>query len=192
MHHLVMAYCVMTYLYCSIDIPLVLGGEKEISVNTYSDASLGTGPKGRSVRGEISSLNKLSGAITAKSTSSHSVFDSSFGAELDGLSSAMKTTNRLINILSEMDIQSSNNTIYSDNEAMINFVKGSAVAKGIRHLELRLWYFREEVSRGKVDVFFMPGKDMPADQLTKILNRADFEKFRERVQGLKLLTKDEN
>jgi hypothetical protein len=109
------------------------------------------------------------------------------GAELDGLSGAMKTTNRLINILSEMGINSAKNTIYSDNEAMINFVKGTAVAKGIRHLELRLWYFREEVSRGKVDVFFMPGKDMPADQLTKILTRADFEQFRERVLGLKLL-----
>jgi len=31
------------------DLPLVLGGEEDIQVTTYTDASLGTAPKGRSV-----------------------------------------------------------------------------------------------------------------------------------------------
>jgi hypothetical protein len=192
MHHLIMAYYVMTYLYNSIDIPLVLGGEPDIHVNTYSDASLGTAPKGRSIRGEITSLNEKAGAIIAKSTSSQSVFDSSFGAELDGVSSAIKTMLRVLNILTEMGFTSSSNKIYSDNEAMINFIKGNSVAKGIRHLELRLWYVREEISKGNVDVFFKPGKDMPADQLTKILTRAEFEIFRDRIQGLKLLAPEKD
>ena len=120
------------------------------------------------------------------------IADSSFGAELDGVSSAIKTIMRVQNILTEMGFSSNYNKKISDNEAMINFIKGTGVAKGIRHLELRLWYVREEISKGKVDVFFMPGKDMPADQLTKILTRAEFEAFRDRIQGLKLLAPNED
>ncbi len=109
---------------------------------------------------------------------------------VQNVSSAIKTIMRVHNILTEMGFSSNSNKFFSDNEAMINFIKVTGVAKGIRHLEL--WYVREEISKGKVDVFFMPGKDMPTDQLTKILTRAEFEAFRDRIQGLKLLAPNED
>jgi hypothetical protein len=52
-HHLNMAYYVLGYLNTTIDIPLVLGGELSIQATTYSDASLGTGPKERSIIGIV-------------------------------------------------------------------------------------------------------------------------------------------
>jgi len=45
-HHLRMAYYCVGYLYKSRNIPLVLGGPIEFQQTVYSDASLGTGPKG--------------------------------------------------------------------------------------------------------------------------------------------------
>ena len=48
-HHLDMAYYCIGYLYTTKNIPLVLGGPIEFQRTVYSDASLGTGPKGRSL-----------------------------------------------------------------------------------------------------------------------------------------------
>jgi hypothetical protein len=67
---MVMALYLMAYLYHTKQIPLVLGGNYPISVHTYTDSSLGTGPKGRSISGHMSRLNPASGSIHAKSTAS--------------------------------------------------------------------------------------------------------------------------
>lgn len=48
-HHLNMCMHVVSYLHSTVDVPLVLGGTGKFGVQTESDASLGTGPKGRSV-----------------------------------------------------------------------------------------------------------------------------------------------
>ena len=70
---------------------------------------------------------------------------SSFEAELDGYTKAIKSGKRIQNILEELKITHNPVTnILSDNEAMINFVHGEGVAKGVRHMELRMWYTREE------------------------------------------------
>ena len=40
-------------------------------------------------------------------------------------------------------------TSFNDNEAMIDFVKGDSVAKGVRHMEMRMWYTREKYEKMK-------------------------------------------
>eukprot|EP01034_Spumella_vulgaris_P020585 gene20585-26386_t len=61
----------------------VAGGSSKLQVTAYTDASLGTAAKGRSVLGHLVKLNAESGAIHAKATASQSVHLSSFEAELD-------------------------------------------------------------------------------------------------------------
>lgn len=51
---------------------------------------------------------------------------------------------------------------------MINFVKGEGVAKGVRHMELRMWYTREEYSKGIINLDYMAGDKIPTDKLTKL------------------------
>jgi hypothetical protein len=57
--------------------------------------------------------------------------------------------------------------LYSDNEAIINFVKGEGMAKGVRRMELRMWFTREQYKQGEFVFEHMSGKEIPADKLPK-------------------------
>jgi hypothetical protein len=187
-HHLDMAYYCIGYLNSTKSIPLVLGGKNKIGSVSYTDASLGTGPNGRSIVGEINKLNVEAGGISAKATAGHGVMLSSFEAELDGVTRAMKSMRRISNILKELGINYESPAIlYSDNKAMIDFVHGDSVAKGVRHMELRMWFTREEYKKGNVNLAFMPGDIIPTDKLTKLGTAVEHTVFMEQILGLGLL-----
>lgn len=189
-HHMNMCMYVLSYLYNSMDVPLVLGGKGKLGVVTESDASLGTAPKGRSVLGQITRLGEGAGAVTAKTTASTLTHCSSFEAELDACSRAMKSMRYIGNVLYELGIEQEQPVLYCDNEAMVNFVKGDSVAKGVRHMELRLWYTREQYKLGHCNLMWKSGKVIAADKLTKLADQEAHEAFRYNVQGLSLLYDD--
>lgn len=103
-HHLEMAYYCIEYLYNTRLLPLVVGGADGLDPTAYSDASLGTGPKGRSVTSQIVKLYSKSGAVFAKTQASAVVRLSSFEAELDACTNAMKSLSRLRNMLVELGL----------------------------------------------------------------------------------------
>ena len=191
-HHMRMAEHVLMYLNTTNHYPLVLGGTSEIDVHTYTDASLGTGPKGRSVIANLTKLHPEAGAVSAYTKATNVVFTSSFEAELDGVTRGMKASSRTTNILKELRmVLSAVPHLWSDNLAMVNFVKGEGVAKGIRHVELRMWYVRERYKDGSVVIDWMSGKEIPADKLTKLGSREDHEKFAHDILGHGLLQQGE-
>jgi hypothetical protein len=185
-HHLNMAKALLSYLYHSRDLPLILGGEDVIHPITFTDSSMGTAPKGRSISGESTKLNRQSGAVNVTSSATIGVRLSSFEGELEAFTKGLKSSNRISNILRELDMEYSKPIIYSDNMAMIEFIKGNAVAKGIRHIELKLYYAREQFKIGKADVQYMEGKTIPSDKLTKTFSKTEFHEFRTDILGLKL------
>jgi len=80
---------------------------------------------------------------------------------------------------------------YSDNEAMINFIKGDSITKGIRHMELRLWYTRDEYKKGKFHLDHMSGDIIPADPCTKPTSiTAHRENTKDIIMGLRLTGED--
>ena len=187
-HHMRMAKCVLTYLNTTKDLPLVLGGSSEINVVTYTDASLGTAPRGRSVIANMTKLNDKAGAVSAHSKATNVVFSSSFEAELDGVTRGLKCNSRIVNVLTELRLQMSTIPhLWSDNKAMVNFIHGEGVAKGVRHMELRMWYVRERYKQGNVLIDWMTGQDIPADKLTKLGCREEHEIFTRDIMGLGLL-----
>eukprot|EP00388_Colpodella_angusta_P046725 GDKK01070407.1.p1 GENE.GDKK01070407.1~~GDKK01070407.1.p1 ORF type:complete len:254 (+),score=-19.77 GDKK01070407.1:41-763(+) len=188
-HHMSMAYYLMSYLYYSKDVPLVLGGKGDMIQETYFDSSWGTGPKGRSICAVMTRLGKDSACIVAKTTASASTVSmSSFESELETCTLAMKTSKRIKNILDELNCKLvSRPVLYNDNEAMINFVKGEGMASGARHMELRMWYVREQYAMGSVDLLHMPGVILPADRLTKPSTKQEQAEFTSFVMGLKLI-----
>jgi hypothetical protein len=188
-HLMTMAYYLMSYLYYSKDIPLVLGGKDKLKILGYCDSSWGTGPKGRSICGVMVKLGQLAGCITAKSTASGTtVRMSSFESELEKGTLAMKTIRRVANIIDEMRfIMEDKPELYNDNTAMIDFVKGDGEAKGVRHMELRMWYIREQYAMGNIDMHYMEGTILPADRLTKPSTKPQHIEFRIVAMGLRLL-----
>jgi hypothetical protein len=197
-----MAYYCVGYLYKTRHIPLVLGGPVDFQQTVYSDASLGTGPKGRSPIAVVNKLNSLSGAISASVTAGQSPYLSSFECELDGITRNFKSQSRLSNILNEFDIAEIYKSMdlsdkynpkgqsYSDNEAMINFIKGDSITKGIRHMELRLWYTRDEYKKGKFYLDHMSGETIPADPCTKPTSITAHREHTKDIMGLRLTGED--
>ena len=66
----------------------------------------------------------------------------------------------MYNTLTELTIDSKQPRVRQVYEAMINFVKGNASARGARHMELRMFYTREEYYKGKVQSEHRSGKQI--------------------------------
>jgi hypothetical protein len=188
-HHMNMSLYCIGYLYTTLDLPLVLGGISPLQLHGWADASLGTGPRRRSVIGEIATLGPSSGAIHAKATTSTSTCTSSFEAELDALSTILKTLLRLRNILKDLLPEfSTQGNIYSDNKALVDFVNTEQpMVKGVRHVEMRFWFTRDTLLKGQFVLTHMSGDQMPADHLTKLGNIQEHRKFTQQILGLTLL-----
>ena len=187
-HHLYMAICVLEYLYVTRTLPLVLGGHIETKLIGYSDAALGKGPKGRSIIGTFVSANPTAGALICKTTTTKVVHSSSFESELEGCIKAEKSLCTIRNIYLEINEEIDRvSTLYSDNESMINFVKSEYSGTNVKHMDLKMWYFREKLSLGNLHLVFMPGEVIPTDNLTKIGTGEKHEKFIFRIMGLGLL-----
>jgi hypothetical protein len=187
-HHLKMARHVLAYLHTTKNTPLVLGGSIDLDVITYTDASLGTAPRGRSVIAQLHKMNEHAGAVSAQTKATDVVFMSSFETELDGVAKGLKGSGRVCNVVHELRQKLKNlPKVWSDNLAMVRFVHGEGVAKGVRHMELRMWYDRERYKKGNVLVEWMSGKTIPADKLTKLGTREEHEVFTRDIMGLSLL-----
>lgn len=190
-HHMDMAEYCLGYLANTIDVPLVLGGKKKMQLHGYTDASLATGPKSRSITASIVKMNEDAGAVSAKSTAGHTIPLSSFEAELEGTTGLFKHASRVTNVTEELPMQMVKpSLLWSDNDAMIKFVKGEGVAKGVRHMEMRMWYTRDEYARGKYILNYMPGVIIPTDKLTKLGSAEGHRQMQRDVMGLKLLDSD--
>lgn len=187
-HHLDCAYRVMEYLEQSKLIPLVLGGATAISIDGYTDSSVGTAPKGRSTYGNAVKLNPNAGAVSVSSKSTTSIHMSSFESELDGAVQLDKKAKRIRTILEELQVEFGLVTnLHGDNEAMVEFIRGKGAARGVRHMELRMWYIRESYKKGNMIFQYMPGTEIPVDQLTKVGTADQFQTFRNNILGLNLL-----
>ena len=156
-------------------LPLVLGGTSPLSLFGWTDASLGTGPRRRSVLGNISALGPTSGAIQAKATTSTATCLSCFEAELDGLTTMLKTLLRLRHILRELlpDFPTQSH-IFSDNEALVNFINSDTpFTKGVRHVEMRQYFTRDTLLKGEFKLEHIKG--------------TEHQQFTRQILGLSLL-----
>jgi hypothetical protein len=99
----------------------------------------------------------------------------------------MKSLNRIATVIMEIGIDSTLPQLYSGYEAMINFVKREGVAKGVKLIELRMWYTREQLKQGMFAFDHMAGAGLPAYKFTKLTTREEREKLRHRILGLGLV-----
>jgi hypothetical protein len=74
--------------------------------------------------------------------------------------------------------------IFCDNEALVNLTEGCKVMKKSRYMVYRLQLIREEVRKGSVSVYGIPGRENVADILTKPLGKDVFKKHRNRLLGI--------
>ena len=84
----------------------------------------------------------------------------------------------ICNIFTELGIRLGPFPVYGDNQGSI-FIGSNPVQEiHTKHIDLKYYYVRECIAKGKIEVFFIPSEDNTADILTKNLGCIKFEKFR--------------
>ena len=184
-----MAHHVIQYLLSTINLPLVLGGSLPIQPTVYTDSSLATGPKSRSISGICVKLHPLAGAIATTSKATIGSRLNTFESELDAATSGFKELAYIRSMFSTISypINGKAFNLYCDNEAMVNFVRGEGTSKNVRYMDIRLFYTRELYMKQEVIITYMKGTLIPSNLLTKLGNGVQHAAFQIDILGLGLL-----
>ena len=109
---------------------------------------------------------------------------SSVEAEFYAMIEAVTRAKGLVSLAQEMGFSSLSNVVHlrTDSSAAKSFVCRRGLGR-MRHLEIRNLWLQKEVREGKVEVSKIPGKENPADLMTKILG---IEEIKDRLKGMNI------
>jgi hypothetical protein len=138
---------------------------------TYSDADHGGNPdNGRSTSGYIVKMGN--GAISWSSRLQGIVALSTTEAEYVAATSAGQEILWLRNLLGELGYKfSSPSSLYIDNQSALSVAKNPEHHGRMKHLDLRLYWLRDEVEKGNINLIHLRTDEMPADIMTKAMGR---------------------
>jgi hypothetical protein len=168
---------VLSYLRESKEVGLVLA-PKVGHVSAYIDASFACHVNGKSHTGMALSLGK--GCILAKSVKQKIVTKSSAEAELVAASDSGGSLIYAKYFLEAQKEKLKDVVLYQDNESTIKLLKrGKPAADGSRHINIRFFWLSERLTKGELQVVYLPTENMLADILTKPLQGAHFIRLRD-------------
>ena len=177
--HQTAANQVIRYIYKTRYLALRYGSETEALV-IAGDASYADDPETRySSQGYIILL--FGGPVVWKASRQTTVTTSTTEAELLALTTTAKEAMALDRLMKDITLNlNAPLTILCDNLQTIRLVVGEneRIATKLRHVDIHNLWARQEHRKGTFSVEYLPSKDMPADGLTKALNRVQFERFR--------------
>ena len=169
--HWVAVKNILKYLRRTKDSLLIYGGQEELVVIGYTDASFQTDKDDfRSQSGYVFCLN--GGAVSWKSSKQDTVADSTTEAEYIAASSAAKEAVWIKKFISELGIVPSIVDpigLYCDNNGAIAQAKEPRSHQRSKHILRRYHLIREIIDRGDVKICKVPTLDNIADPLTKPL-----------------------
>ena len=171
--HWVAVKNILKYLRRTKDSFLIYGGQEDLVVIGYTDASFQTDKDDfRSQSGYVFCLN--GGAVSWKSSKQDTVADSTTEAEYIASSSAAKEVVWIKKFISELGIVPSIVDpigLYCDNNGAIAQAKEPRSHQRSKHILRRYHLIREIIDRGDMKICKVPTLDNIADPLTKPLAR---------------------
>nr|KYP57265.1 Copia protein [Cajanus cajan] len=107
---------------------------------------------------------------------------SSTEAEFRSLASLVTEIQYIQNLLSELHIKSKQPPlIWCDNQGVVLLSGNPVMHTKTKHFELDLWFVRERVARGQIQVKHIPGRFQVADLLTKSPSSTIFLDLRDKL-----------
>ena len=172
------------YLYGSRHLAILFDGlnnnaEDDKAFKVYTDASFADDIQDRkSTQGYLFTL--FGGPIAWKSGKQSTVTTSSTEAELLALSTAAKEAIAAVRLFRDVRLQLNEDlTIWCDNKQTIRLVNEDMmrIQTALRHVDIHNCWVRQEAKKGQFEVKYLPTNQMPADGLTKALDRGKYEQF---------------
>ncbi|KAK8670697.1 hypothetical protein V6N13_037315 [Hibiscus sabdariffa] len=187
--HWVAVKNILKYLRRTKDIFLVYGGEEQLSIKGYTDASFQTDKDdSRSQSGFVFCLN--GGAVSWKSSKQDTVADSTTEAEYIAASEAAKEAVWIKKFITELGVVPSISDaleLYCDNNGAIAQAKEPRSHQRSKHILRRFHLIREIVERGDVEICKVHTDDNIADPLTKPLSQQKHDRHTESL-GIRYLS----
>jgi len=180
--HMAAANRCIQYLYGSRHLAILFDGlnnTEEKAFRAYTDALFADDLQDRkSTQGYLFTL--FGGPIAWKSGKQSTVTTSSTEAELLALSTAAKEAIAAIRLFRDVRLQLNEDlTIWCDNKQTIRLVNQDMmrIQTALRHVDIHNCWVRQEAKKGQFEVKYLPTNEMPADGLTKALDRGKFDRF---------------
>ncbi|KAK8574601.1 hypothetical protein V6N12_062291 [Hibiscus sabdariffa] len=172
---------ILKYLRRTKDVFLVYGGEEELHIKGYTDASFQTDKDdSRSQSGFVFYLN--GGAVSWKSSKQDTVADSTTEAEYIAASEAAKEAVWIKKFITELGVIPSIADavdLYCDNNGAITQAKEPRSHQRSKHILRRFHLIREITDRGDVEICKVHTDDNIADPLTKPLTQQKHDRHTE-------------
>ncbi|KAK8631738.1 hypothetical protein V6N13_028518 [Hibiscus sabdariffa] len=172
---------ILKYLRRTKDVFLVYGGEEQLSIKGYTDASFQTDKDdSRSQSGFVFCLN--GGAVSWKSSKQDTVADSTTEAEYIAASEAAKEAVWIKKFVTELGVVPSISDameLYCDNNGAIAQAKEPRSHKRSKHILRRFHLIREIIDRGDVEICMVHTDDNITDPLTKPLTQQKHDRHPE-------------
>jgi hypothetical protein len=153
-----------------------------LGLSGYSDSAFGDNVERKSSAGYV--FKMAGGVISFKSYRQRLVTLSSTEAEYIALTYAAKEATWLCRLLRQVGYQGYDLKplkLYTDNEPALNMVRKDGHHERTKHIDNYYKYTKQEYQNGNVDLEHIPGVDMPADGLTKPLDKTSHAKFLELI-----------
>ena len=138
--------------------------------------------KRRSLSGYIFTIG--GNTISWKSSLQHVVALSSTEAEYISLIEVVKEALWLRGILSELSFVQRLIAVYCDSQSAIHLTKNAMIHERTKHIDIKLHFIRDIVTRGLVEIAKIVTEINPVDLLTKVIH---VSKFNATLDLLKLL-----
>ena len=148
----------------------------------FSDTDYATDPRDRkSILGFVFMV--YGGAVMTYSKKMKSVARSTTEAEYVGMGEATKAALWGRRLLGELEGKGEQTVplLLGDNKGAVQLTRGVSNTSKIKHIDTAFHHVVDEVKKGRIRVYWVPGENMLADGMTKPLPREAFERNRRRI-----------
>ena len=174
----------LKYLWGTRGLPMILGGNDEVNLKWWIDASFAAHPDMRSHTRVTMSLGHgcpYSSTIKQKINTK-----SSTEAELVGVDDGLPMVIWTRNFLEAQGLTVNDNVVYQDNMSSILLERNgrSLSGKRTRHISIRYFFVADRIKSRELRVAYCPTEEMLVDFYTKPLQGRLFRKLRNVIMGL--------
>ena len=182
--HMTMAKHVLRYIKGTMHFRLIFRkSENPIDIEGFCDADWAASEDRKSITGYCFTLSSQGPLISWKSRKQPTIALSTCEAEYMSLVSCIQEGKYLMSLIAEITGSVLTFRMSCDNQGSIALAKNPIKHQRTKHIDIKYHFIRDEISKGFVDISYIPSEHNVADIFTKPVSSIRLNKFRYQIMG---------